>query len=91
MERVALVKLLTRPGCEACTRGKFILRRLRLHVLFDAKVVNILRDTQYAKYSNELPVILVEEEPICRGKIVERDLREAITQFNSTQIRKVAG
>jgi hypothetical protein len=53
-----------------------------LHVNFDAKVVNILRDTQYAMFSNDLPVILVEEEPICRGKIVERDLREAITQFN---------
>jgi hypothetical protein len=29
-----------------------------------------------------VPVILVEEEPICRTKIVERDLREAIEKFN---------
>lgn len=42
--RIALVKLLTRPGCEACSRGKFILRRLKLHVAFDAKVVNILKE-----------------------------------------------
>ncbi len=81
--RVALVKLLTRPGCEACNRGKFILRRLKLHADFDAKVVNILKDQQYMIYSNDLPVILVEEQPICRGKIVERDLRKAITEFNS--------
>lgn len=33
-------------------------------------------------YSTDLPVILVEEEPVCRGKIVERDLRKAITEFN---------
>ena len=78
-----MVKLLTRPGCEACNLGKFILRRLKLHVNFDAKVVNILKDQQYMIYSNDLPVILVEEQPICRGKIVERDLRKAITEFNS--------
>jgi hypothetical protein len=84
MQRVAQVKLLTRPGCEACNLGKFILRRLRLHVPFDARVVNILKDQTYAKYSNDLPVILVEEEPICRGKIIERDLRKAITEFNNT-------
>jgi len=82
-----MVKLLTRPGCEACTRGKFILRRLRLHVPFEARVVNILKDKTYANYSNDLPVILVEEEPICRGKISERDLRKAITEFNLKQDR----
>jgi hypothetical protein len=72
------VKLLTRPGCEACTRGKFILRRLKLHVPFAAQVVNIMRQQEYMVYSNDLPVILVEEQPICRGRIVERDLRKAI-------------
>jgi len=81
--RVALVKLLTRPGCEACTRGKFILRRLKLHVPFTAQVVNILKDQKYMIYANDLPVILVEEEPICRGKISERDLRKSISEFNS--------
>jgi hypothetical protein len=44
IKRVALVKLLTRPGCEACNLGKFILKRLKLHVPFDAKVVNILKE-----------------------------------------------
>jgi len=34
-------------------------------------------------YSNDLPVILVEEEPICRGRIVERDLKKAIEDYNS--------
>jgi hypothetical protein len=59
--RIAVVKLLTRPGCEACTRGKFILKRLKLHVPFEGKVVNILKNQGYMKYSNDLPVILVEE------------------------------
>jgi hypothetical protein len=33
-------------------------------------------------YNNELPVILVEEEPVCRTKIVEKDLRAAIEAVN---------
>lgn len=73
--RLPLVKLLTRPGCEACTKAKFILRRLKNHVDFDTKVVNILKHEEYKVYNNELPVILVEEVPICRTKIIERDLR----------------
>lgn len=41
--RLPIVKLLTRPGCEACTKAKFIIRRLKNHVEFEAKVVNILK------------------------------------------------
>lgn len=80
--RLPLVKLLTRPGCEACSRGKFILRRLKYHAQFDTQVVNILKEQQYMQYKDQLPVILVEEEPICVNKIVERDLKQAIERFN---------
>lgn len=80
--RIAHVKLLTRPGCEACNRGKFILRRLKFHAEFTASVVNILKQQEYMIYNDQLPVILVEEEPVCRGRIVERDLRKAIEAFN---------
>jgi hypothetical protein len=78
MNRLPIVKLLTRPGCEACNRGKFILRRLKNHVDFTAKVVNIAKEQQYSTYNDYLPAILVEEKLICKTKIVERDLREAI-------------
>ena len=42
--RSTIVKLLTRPGCEACNRGKFILKRLKVHVAFEGKVVNIMKN-----------------------------------------------
>ena len=80
--RTALVKLLTRPGCEACTRGIFILKRLKLHVPFQGKVVNIMKEKEYLIYQNELPVVLVEEVPVCRTRIVERDIRRAVEEFN---------
>ena len=82
--RIANVKLLTRPGCEACNLGKFILRRLKFHATFTASVVNILKHPEYMIYNNDLPVILVEEVPVCRGKIVEKDLRKAINEFNQS-------
>jgi len=80
--KLPLVKLLTRPGCEACNRGKFILRRLKAHAHFDAKVVNILKNQEYMKYNDQLPVILVEEEPVCVNRIVERDLRVSINKHH---------
>lgn len=73
--RLPIVKLLTRPGCEACTKAKFIIRRLKNHVEFEAKVVNILKHQEYLIYNDQLPVILVEEVPICKTKIIERDLK----------------
>ena len=80
-----LVKLLTRPGCQPCEQAKFVIRKLRetLKVQFDAKSVNILKETQYSKYNDFLPVVLVDENPVCQIKVVERDLSEAITKAAS--------
>ncbi len=55
-----------------------MLKRLRTQVNFDVKVVNILKEEQYRIYNDELPVILVDERPVCRVKLVEQDIREAI-------------
>jgi len=68
---IPLVKLLTRPGCCACDQAKFVLKKLKTQINFDVKVVNILKEERYKIYNDELPVILVEEEPVCRVKIVE--------------------
>lgn len=39
-------------------------------------------------YSDKLPVILVEEQPICVNKIVQSDLRQAIDNFNNSESLK---
>jgi hypothetical protein len=49
-------------------------------VTFDVKVVNILKEQQYQIYNDELPVILVNEVPVCKVKIVEQVIRDAIIQ-----------
>lgn len=75
---IPIVKLLTRPGCCACDQAKFVIRRLKQTLTFEAKVVNILKESQYKIYNDELPVVLVNEVAICRTKIIENDLRLAI-------------
>ena len=64
--RLPLVKLLTRPGCVTCDKAKFVLKRIKAQgVNFEGKVVNILKERQYIEYNDYLPVILVDEEPVC--------------------------
>lgn len=75
---IPIVKLLTRPGCCACDQAKFVIRRLKQTLTFEVKVVNILKESQYKIYNDELPVVLVNEVAICRTKIIENDLRLAI-------------
>ena len=77
--RIPKVKLLSRPGCVTCDDAKFILRRIKASgVNFDGKVVNILKERQYISFNDELPVILVDEEPVCKLTINETFLRQAI-------------
>lgn len=45
---------------------------------FEGKVVNILKQQEYLVYNDELPVILVEEQPVCRVKVDEAVIREAV-------------
>lgn len=74
-----MVKLLTRPGCVTCDQAKFVLKKIKAQgTNFDGKVVNILKERSYIGYNDELPVILVEEEPICKISVNESELREAI-------------
>jgi hypothetical protein len=56
-----------------------VLKRIKaLGTNFDGKVVNILKERSYISYNDELPVILVEEEPVCKITVNEAELRIAI-------------
>lgn len=83
MIRLPIVKLLTRPGCTLCDQAKFILKRVKEVAPFDGKIVNILQQTQYLQFNDELPVILVEEEPVCRIKVDEAIVKKAVIDAQS--------
>jgi hypothetical protein len=87
MNRLPLVKLLTRPGCVTCDQAKFILKKIKGRgLMFEGKVINILKDRQYIKFNDELPVILVDEEVASRTYIVESDLYKAIEDAANKQL-----
>lgn len=73
-----LVKLLSKPGCCACEPAKFVLKRVKARINFEGKVVNILKHPEYMQYQNEIPVVLVNEEVICKSHIVESDIFNAV-------------
>lgn len=84
LKRLPLVKLLTRPGCVTCDQAKFVLKRIKASgTNFEGKVVNILKERGYINFNDELPVILVDEEPICKITVNESVLREAIEKAST--------
>jgi len=83
-KRLPVVKLLTRPGCLTCDQAKFVLRRIKQQGTdFEGQVVNILKERAYLGFNDELPVILVDEEPVVRTNVNERLLRDAIEKAAS--------
>ena len=79
IKRLPLVKLLTRPGCVTCDQAKFVLKRIKAQgVDFEGKVVNILKERQYIEFNDFLPVILVDEDPVCKTTVNEAFIRAAI-------------
>lgn len=59
---------------------------MKLVAPFEGKVVNILKETQYLSYNDELPVVLVNEKPICKFKIIESDIRDEILRQTESQL-----
>jgi hypothetical protein len=76
--RLPVVKLLTRPGCCLCDQAKFVLRKVKEVAPFEGKVVNILQESAYFRHNDDLPVILVEEELVCKTRVDEKSIREAV-------------
>ena len=61
-----------------------MLKRIKASgVNFEGKVVNILKDRSYLHFNDELPVILVDEEPASKIKVDESMLRLVIQRAAS--------
>ena len=81
MNRLAVVKLLTRPGCVPCEQAKFILKKIKTKHSYEGKVINILKQKeQYGHYNDFLPVILVNDHEVCKLKVEESKIIEAIIE-----------
>ena len=82
-----VVKLLTKPGCVLCEKSYFVLgRQRRRFPEASFQVVNIQRKPEYAKFLNELPVVLVNEEVACKFKTSEKSVRELLEKFTKAAL-----
>lgn len=65
-----VVKLLTKPGCTLCERSVFLLKRLKIrYPMLQLSKCDIMRLPQYHQYALDLPVVLINEQPVCKLKI----------------------
>ncbi len=81
MQGMARVTLFTKSACCLCDTARFVLGRVQVRQPFDLEVVDISAPGQeqwHAAYAEHIPVIHVNGREICRHRIDERAIREAL-------------
>ena len=73
------VTLLTKPGCHLCDMAKHTIERVRQQFAFVIVVRDITENpADFEKYKHAIPVILVNDAEIARGRLKSDVLIEAI-------------
>ncbi|KAM3143788.1 hypothetical protein pb186bvf_004064 [Paramecium bursaria] len=77
------IKLLTKQGCTLCEQAVFPLQRLKLIYPDQLRITKVYIENkkEFQQYIDKVPVILVNDEPICVTEICERELRLAINKI----------
>ena len=67
--------LYSKPGCHLCEELRTLLDELQPQCGFVLEEIDITRDASlFARYRHDIPVLLMGDHEIARGKIAERDL-----------------
>jgi glutaredoxin len=73
------VTIFSKPDCCLCGTARMIVGRLRTRFTFEVREVDIRKDAALqALYAETIPVILVNSEEACRGRIDERRIRRLL-------------
>jgi glutaredoxin len=65
-----LVTLLERRGCHLCDAAREVLRRLLAGRAIEMEIVDVeSRADLEAAWGLEVPVVLVDGDPVCRGRV----------------------
>ena len=78
-----LVRVLMKPGCEACNAPSYIVKRLKLKYDFDVKFINIMErkySREYADYKTRLPLVFVDDQ-ILEGTISEVEIKNLFEKY----------
>ena len=67
--------LYSKPGCHLCEELRGTLDELQPEYGFLVEEIDITRNPELeARYRHEIPVLLLDDREIARGRIAERDL-----------------
>jgi len=78
-EHAIQVTILSRPGCHLCEVVAKVAHRLQSDMPFNLSQVNIDEDAALsARYGSRIPVVLIDHVERLSGRVMERDLRQAI-------------
>lgn len=73
--------LYTREDCGLCHEAEDMLKRIQGSVRFEIDVVDVDTDVDaHSKYSDRVPVIVVEDEEVDAAPLDEKRLRAALTR-----------
>jgi hypothetical protein len=76
MQRVTLY---SKPECHLCHVVKEVISRVRARREFELEIRNILTDpTDYERYKNDIPVVMVDGVEIARYRLSEQRLEWAL-------------
>jgi glutaredoxin len=76
MQRVTLY---SKPECHLCDVVKEVISRVRARREFELEIRNILTDpTDYERYKNDIPVVMVDGVEIARYRLSEQRLEWAL-------------
>jgi len=82
------VTIFSKPDCCLCGTARMIVGRLRTRFTFEVHEVDIGKDAVLQKlYAEAIPVILVNSEEACRGRIEERQIRRLLEKAGPPSCR----
>ena len=82
MPAMVRVTLFTKQACCLCDTARFVLERVRTRAPFELEVVDISApgcEVWLAEYADHIPVVHVDGREVCRHRIDEKRIREAVT------------
>ncbi|MEE9295289.1 MAG: glutaredoxin family protein [Phycisphaerae bacterium] len=80
------VTFFTKDGCTLCESAWFVINKLRQRIDFEIERVDITEPQNtrwYALYCNDIPVVHLNGEEVCRHRVSERTLRRLLESANA--------
>jgi glutaredoxin len=73
------VEIYSRPGCHLCDVAKESIEKVRAHLAFDLRVINIETDPELEKaYGQEIPVVFINGQKSFKYRVDEAEFEKKV-------------